>query len=151
MLSINKVFLVGNLTRDPELRYTPGGQAVTRVGFAVSHNFKSQSGEFRKETSFVDVVVWGRQAETCSEYLKKGSQAFVEGRLRVRDYDARDGSRRRAVEVVASRVQFMDRAPRRDQAEPSAEKAPAAEAPAAEVPAQETVDEPMPSFEEEEQ
>jgi len=145
VLTLNKVFLVGNLTRDPELRYTPGGQAVTKIGFAVSHSFKAQSGELKKETTFVDVVVWGRQAETCSEYLKKGSQAFVEGRLRVRDYDARDGSRRRAVEVVANRVQFMDR-PRRDQAEPVVEKAPVPEAPA-----QEAVDEPMPSFEEEEQ
>ena len=81
MASFNKALLMGNLTRDPELRYIPSGSAVTSFTVAMNRVYKLQTGEKKEETSFVRVVVWGRMAETCGEYLKKGSPVFVEGRL----------------------------------------------------------------------
>lgn len=107
MASLNKMLLIGNLTRDPELRYLPSGRAVCTIRIAASEKYKTASGEAKEDTLFLDVIVWGKQAENCSTYLKKGRSVFVEGRLRIRDYDARDGSRRRAVEVTASRVVFL--------------------------------------------
>lgn len=109
MASLNKVLLIGNLTRPPELRYTPSGTAVADLRLAVNRTFATQGGERREETCFVTVVVWGKQAESCSEYLDKGSQIFVEGRLQTRDWEGKDGQRRTATEVVAERVQFMSR------------------------------------------
>ncbi len=109
MASLNKVFLMGNLTRPPELRYTPSGTAVTDLRLAVNRNYTTQSGEKREETCFLTVVVWGKQAESCSEYLDKGSAIMVEGRLQTRDWETKDGQKRNVVEVVAERVQFMGR------------------------------------------
>jgi single-strand DNA-binding protein len=109
MASLNKVLLIGNLTRPPELRYTPNGTAVTDLRLAVNRSFTSQAGEKREDTCFLTVVVWGKQAETCGEYLDKGSQVFVEGRLQTRDWEAKDGQKRTVTEVVAERVQFMSR------------------------------------------
>ena len=109
MASLNKVLLIGNLTRPPELRYTPSGQAVADLRLAVNHDYPTQSGERRQEVCFLNVVVWGKQAESCSEYLDKGSQIFVEGRLQVRDWEGKDGQKRTSTEVVAQRVQFMSR------------------------------------------
>jgi single-strand DNA-binding protein len=109
MMSLNKVLLIGNLTRAPELRYTPSGTAVADLRLAVNRNYSTQSGERREETCFLTVVVWGKQAESCGEYLDKGSQIFVEGRLQTRDWESKDGQKRSATEVVAERVQFMSR------------------------------------------
>jgi single-strand DNA-binding protein len=109
MASLNKVFLIGNLTRPPELRYTPSGTAVADLRLAVNRNYTTQGGEKREEVSFLTVVVWGKQAETCGEYLDKGSPILVEGRLQTRDWETKDGQKRSVVEVVAERVQFMGR------------------------------------------
>ena len=109
MASLNKVFLIGNLTRAPELRYTPSGTAVADLRLAVNRNYTTQGGEKRDETCFLTVVVWGKQAESSTEYLDKGSPVMVEGRLQTRDWETKDGQKRNVVEVVAERVQFMGR------------------------------------------
>jgi single-strand DNA-binding protein len=109
MASLNRVLLIGNLTRAPELRYTPSGMAVSDLRLAVNRGYTTQGGEKREETSFLTVVVWGKQAETCNEYLDKGSPILVEGRLQTRDWETKDGQKRNVVEVVADRVQFLGR------------------------------------------
>src|SRR5215831_4492624 len=109
MASLNKVFLIGNLTRAPELRYTPSGMAVADLRLAVNSRYQTKSGEKREDTCFLNIVVWGKQAESCSEYLDKGSPIMVEGRLQTRDWETKDGQKRNVVEVVAERVQFMGR------------------------------------------
>ena len=116
--SFNKVMLIGNLTRDPELRYIPSGQAVTSFTLAVNRTYSSQSGEKKEETSFIRIVVWGRRGEVCNEYLKKGSPVFVEGRLQSRNWEGQDGTKRSTIEVIAFNVQFLYRAPRGEQAAP---------------------------------
>jgi single-strand DNA-binding protein len=107
MASINRVFLMGNLTRDPELRYTPGGSAVTEIGLAVNRRYKAQSGEMQEETTFVDITVWGRQAENVNQYLSKGRPVFVEGRLQLDSWETQDGQKRSKLKVVADNVQFL--------------------------------------------
>ena len=107
MASLNRVFLMGNLTRDPELRYTPGGAAVTNLRLAVNRRFRTQSGEMKEETAFVTVVAWGKQAETCSQFLSKGRAIFVEGRLQMRSWETPEGQKRNVLEIRASRVQFL--------------------------------------------
>lgn len=107
MASLNRVFLIGNLTRNPELRYVPSGTAVASFGIAVNRNFTTQTGEKKQETCFVKVVVWGKQAEACNQYLAKGSLVFVEGRLMYRSWDGQDGQKRSTLEVRADRVQFL--------------------------------------------
>jgi single-strand DNA-binding protein len=109
MASLNRVLLIGNLTRAPELRYTPSGMAVSDLRLAVNRGYTTQGGEKREETSFLTVVVWGKQAETCNEYLDKGSPILVEGRLQTRDWETKEGQKRNVVEVVAERVQFLGR------------------------------------------
>src|SRR2546428_14162475 len=109
MASLNRVFLMGNLTRPPELRYTPSGTAVADLRLAVNRNYTTQGGEKREETCFLTVIVWAKQAESCGEYLDKGSPIMVEGRLQTRDWETKDGQKRNVVEVVAERVQFMGR------------------------------------------
>src|SRR5262249_20744847 len=94
MASLNKVFLIGNLTRAPELRYTPSGTAVADLRLAVNRNYTTQGGEKREETCFLTVVVWGKQAESSGEYLDKGSPVMVEGRLQTRDWETKDGQKR---------------------------------------------------------
>jgi single-strand DNA-binding protein len=110
MASLNKVFLVGNLTRAPELRYTPSGTAVSDLRLAVNRSYTTQGGDRREETSFLTVVVWGKQAEASAQYLDKGSPVLVEGRLQTRDWETKDGQKRNVVEVVAERLQFLGRA-----------------------------------------
>ncbi|MBN1353862.1 MAG: single-stranded DNA-binding protein [Candidatus Omnitrophica bacterium] len=105
--SLNRVFLIGNLTRDPELRYVPSGTAVTTFDLAVNRVYSTQSGEKKEETSFIRIVVWARRAEVCAEYLTKGSPVFVEGRLRTRSWETQDGQKRITVEVIANNVQFL--------------------------------------------
>ncbi len=107
--SLNKVFLMGNLTRDPELRYLPSGQPVTSFSIAMNRVYNSQTGEKKEEVSYVRVVVWARLAEICNEYLKKGSPVFVEGRMQSRSWEAQDGTKRSTIEVVAQNVQFLPR------------------------------------------
>jgi single-strand DNA-binding protein len=101
----NKVILIGNLTKDPELRYTPQGTPVASFRLAVNRSFK-QGDDLRKETMFIDIVVFGKQAESCSQYLNKGSSALVEGRLQERRWES-DGQQRSKFEVVAQSVRFL--------------------------------------------
>lgn len=108
MTDLNRVFLAGNLTRDPEIRYIPSGKAVGELRLAVNRTYKTATGESRDETCFVGVVVWGRQAETCGEYLSKGSPALVEGRLQYDEWE-KDGQKHNRLRVVADRVQFLGR------------------------------------------
>lgn len=115
MPNLNRVFLMGNLTRDPELRYTPNGAAVANLRIAINRRFKDQSGETKEETCFVTVVVWGKQAEACSQYLNKGRPVFVDGRLRSRSWESQDGQKRNTMEVVAFRVQFLGGGPKTDE------------------------------------
>lgn len=103
---LNNVIIMGRLTRDPELRRTQGGTAVTSFTMAVDRDFKSQSGE--KETDFIDVVAWRNTGEFAAKYLAKGRMAVVEGRIQVRDWQDKDGNRRKSVEVVADNVYFAD-------------------------------------------
>ena len=111
MASLNKVLLLGNLTRDPELRYAPNGTAVARFGLAINSRFR-QGEEWKDDVCFVDVVVFGRQAETAGEYLAKGRMALIEGRLQWRSWEGQDGQKRSKHEVIADRVQFMSRGSR---------------------------------------
>ena len=107
MANLNKVFLIGNLTRDPELRYTPGGTAVANLGLAVNRKYKDSSSELKEEVCFLSVTVWDKQAEACCQYLKKGSAVFVEGVLQSRFWETKDGEKRSAIDVRAERVQFL--------------------------------------------
>lgn len=110
MAGLNKVMLIGRLGADPEMRYTANGQAVTTFNLAVNRNWTSRDGERREETEWVTIVCWEKLAETVSQYLQKGRQAFVEGRLQTRNWEGQDGVKRYKTEVVATTVQFLDRA-----------------------------------------
>lgn len=105
---LNKVILIGRLVADPQLRYTQTGIAVTNFTLAVDRPFVSQSGE--READFIDIVTWRKQAEVCANYLNKGRLVAVEGRLQIRSYDDQNGIRRKAAEIVADQVTFLDRA-----------------------------------------
>ena len=107
MANFNKVLLMGNLTRDPELRYIPSGAAVATFTIAVNRVYTTQTGEKKKDVCFVRVVVWGKTAEICGEYLSKGSPVFVDGRLQSRTWVGQDGQKRNTIEVVADNVQFL--------------------------------------------
>lgn len=107
MASLNKVILIGNITRDPELRYIPSGTAVATFTVATNRAYTLASGEKREESCFVRVVSWGRQAELCGQYLSKGSPVCVEGRLQSRSWETPDGQKRSTIEVVAQNVQFL--------------------------------------------
>ena len=111
MASCNKVFLIGNLTRDPEVRYTATGTPVANLGLATSRKYKSKEGELKEETCFVTLVAWGRQAELSAEYLKKGSPIFVEGRLVYRNWETANKEKRSTLEVRIERLQFLGKAP----------------------------------------
>lgn len=106
-LNINKVIIAGNLTRDPELRFIPSGQGVCNFTIATNRTYNSKDGEKKEEVTFLRVVAWGKLAEICNEYLKKGSSAYVEGRLQVRIWESEDGSKRTATDVLANNVQFL--------------------------------------------
>ena len=108
MASFNKVLLMGNLTRDPELRYIPSGTAVAKFGLAVNRDYvDKQSGEKKENVCFVDITVWGKQAETCNQYLSKGRPVFIEGRLEFSSWETKEGDKRSKLEVIAERVQFL--------------------------------------------
>jgi single-strand DNA-binding protein len=105
--SFNRVILVGNLTRDPELRYTPGSMAVTELGLAVNDRRKNAQGEWIEETTFVDVTLWGRTAEVACEYLKKGSSTLIEGRLKLDSWESQDGKKMSKLRVVGEKMQML--------------------------------------------
>ena len=108
MASFNKVILLGNLTRDPEVRYTPKGTAVTELGMAVNRVYTAENGEKREETTFVDVTLWGRTAEIAGEYLKKGRPVFIEGRLQLDTWDDKQsGQKRSKLKVVGEGLQLL--------------------------------------------
>lgn len=111
MASLNRIFLIGNLTRDPELRYTPQGTAVVNLRIAVNRKFRDKSGDQKEETCFVTVVVWDKQAESCNQYLQKGRTVFIEGRLQSRSWEDNSGQKRSVIEVRADRVQFLNYGP----------------------------------------
>lgn len=137
MANLNKVLLIGNLTKDPELRYTPAGTPVATLRLAVNRRFKNKNQEMKEETCFISVVVWSKQAETCNQYLHKGSPLFVEGRLQSRSWEDASGQKRSVIEVLAERVQFLGRPEQRgpSETEPAAVTT---EAPAAD-PSSETI------------
>ena len=108
MASVNKVILIGNCTRDPEVRYTPKGTAVTDLGLAINRYYTADNGEKREETTFVDVTLWGRTAEVAGEYLGKGKPVFVEGRLQMDSWDDKNtGQKRSKLKVVGDNIQLL--------------------------------------------
>ncbi len=107
MASLNKVFLIGNLTRDPELRYTPSGLAVVNLRLAVNRRYKDRNGENKEDVCFVTVTAWDKQAEVCNQYLQKGKPVFVEGRLQSRSWETSDGQKRNVLDIRAERIQFL--------------------------------------------
>ncbi|MFH1768246.1 MAG: single-stranded DNA-binding protein [Candidatus Omnitrophota bacterium] len=115
MVSLNKVLMIGNLTRDPELRYTPQGTAVATVRIAVNTQFKDKTGETKKDTCFINVIVWGQLAEVCNQYLEKGRSVLVEGRLVSRSWQDSEGKSKSVIEIRAMRVQFMS-GPKKEEA-----------------------------------
>ena len=127
MANLNRVLLIGNLTRDPELRYTPKGTAVTEIGLAVNRIYSGEDGEKKEETTFVDVTLWARQAEIAGQYLKKGRPVFIEGRLQLDTWDDKQtGQKRSRLRVVAENLQLLGS---RQDSEGSSSSSPAGSAP----------------------
>ncbi len=116
MAGFNKVILMGNLTRDPEIRYAPSGTPVANFGLAVNRRYR-QGEDMKEEVCFVDIVVFGKQAESCGQYLSKGNRALIEGRLQMRKFETKDGQKVTKHEVVAENVRFLSKRP-----EPGAER-----------------------------
>src|SRR5260221_7011949 len=124
MANLNKVLIIGNLTRDPEIKYTPKGTAVGDIGLAVNRTWTDGSGEKKEETPFVDVTLWGRQAEVAEQYLKKGRPVFIEGRLQLDTWDDKQTNQKRSrLRVVADNLQLLG--PRADSPAPAKPAAPA--------------------------
>jgi single-strand DNA-binding protein len=109
MASLNKIMLIGNVGSDPEMRYTPNGKAVTSFRMATNYRYSAPDGERREETEWFRVSVWGKQAESCNQFLSKGRRVYVEGRLHSRNWEGQDGQMRTSLEVSANRVIFLDR------------------------------------------
>jgi single-strand DNA-binding protein len=105
--NLNKVFLMGNLTRDPEVRYTPKGTAVGEFGVAINDSYKAQDGTIKESVTYVDIEVWSRQAETCKQYLSKGRSVFIEGSLKFDQWESPEGQKKSKLRVRAERVQFL--------------------------------------------
>ena len=138
MASFNKVILAGNLTRDPELRYTPKGTAIARLGIACNRKWKSETGELKEEVTFVDVDAFGKQAETIGQYLKKGRPILIEGRLKLDQWeDKQSGQKKSKLGVVLESFQFLDSGGRSDG---NASEAPRSRSSAAPAPAPEAAD-----------
>jgi len=140
MASYNRVLLIGNLTRNPEIRYTPSGTAVADLGLAVNESFKNKAGETVERTCFVDVVVWSRQAETAAEYLHKGSPVFVEGRLQLDQWESQEGEKRSKLRVRADRIQFLGSPGKGTEYADAPASLPADHTPPADAPAPEAAD-----------
>jgi single-strand DNA-binding protein len=113
-MSLNKCMIIGNLGRDPEMRYTPGGQAVTQFSVATNRNFKDQQGEWQSEAEWFRVVVWGDQGERAAENLRKGHKVYVEGRIQTRQWEDQTGNKRYTTELIANRVTSLERRDRED-------------------------------------
>ena len=111
MVGLNKIMVIGNLGTDPEMRYTPNGNAVTSFRLAVSRSYTTRDGERRQETEWFRIVAWNQQAESCNQFLQKGKRVYVEGRLKSDTWEGRDGQTRFSNEIVADRVLFLDRQP----------------------------------------
>jgi single-strand DNA-binding protein len=109
MVSLNRIMLIGNVGTDPEMRFTPSGNPVTSFRVATSRVYTTSEGERRQETEWFTVVAWKKQAESCNQFLSKGQRVYVEGSLRTRSWEGRDGQKRVTVEVIANRVLFLDR------------------------------------------
>ncbi|BCR06135.1 single-stranded DNA-binding protein [Desulfuromonas versatilis] len=109
-MSVNKVILVGNLGKDPELRYTPSGAAVATFSLATSERYKDRNGEWVDKTEWHNIVAWRQLAEICGKYLHKGKQVYIEGKIQTRSYDDRDGNKRYTTEIVADQMQMLGRA-----------------------------------------
>ena len=107
MAGVNKAILIGNLGRDPELRYTQSGQAVTNFSLATSENWTDKNGERTEKTEWHRIVAWGKTAELCAQYLSKGRPVYIEGRLQTRDWEDKEGVKRQTTEIVANTVQFL--------------------------------------------
>jgi len=114
MANFNKVFLMGNLTRDPEMKYTQSGQAVVSFGMAMNRKYRNRNNEMIEETTFVDIEGWGKQAETFNQYMRKGRPAFIEGRLKLDTWENREGQKRSKLRVVMENFQFIGGAAGRD-------------------------------------
>ena len=110
MVSFNKVFIIGNLTRDPELRFTPTGIPVATLRLAINSQYRDKAGERKTETCYINVVVWNKQAELVNQYLSKGRRILVEGRLQSRSWETSSGDKRSTIEIRADRIQFLDSA-----------------------------------------
>ncbi|MEW6685131.1 MAG: single-stranded DNA-binding protein [Candidatus Edwardsbacteria bacterium] len=106
---LNRVLLMGRLTRDPELRQTPNGTAVTTLGLAINRRFKNSAGEYQDKPTYVNIIAWQRLAELCTQFLHKGSAILVEGRLESRSWETEQGEKRNTLEVRADRIQFLDK------------------------------------------
>jgi len=104
---VNKAILIGNLGKDPEVRFTPGGQAVAKFSVATNEKWRDQQGQMQERTEWHNVVVWGKQAEACGQYLTKGQKVYVEGRIQNRSYDDKDGNKKYISEIVALNVRFL--------------------------------------------
>ena len=115
-MSLNKCMIIGNLGRDPEMRYTPSGQAVTQFTVATNRNYRDQNQEWQKETEWFRVVAWGQQAEFSAEYLRKGAKVFVEGRIQTRQWEDQSGQKRYTTELIANQVTSLERREREDEA-----------------------------------
>lgn len=124
-MSLNKCMIIGNLGRDPEMRYTPSGQAVTQFTVATNRNYKDQQGEWQKETEWFRVVVWGQQAERAAENLRKGNKVYVEGRIQTRQWEDQTGQKRYTTELVANQVSSLERRDRGDEEAPFPDESPA--------------------------
>ncbi len=128
MTSFNKVILLGNLTRDPEVRYTPNGIAVASFAIAVNRKYK-QGDETKEEVSYIDIVVFGKQAESCGQYINKGDSVLIDGRLQQRRWETEEGQKRNKIEVVAQSVNFMPKRSSAGHGGAHAQPEPAPEAP----------------------
>ena len=109
-MTLNKVMLIGNLTRDPELRTTTSGQQVASFGIATSRQWKNQAGQKQEQTEYHNIVVWGRLAEICKQYLGKGRKVYIEGRMQTREWEGQDGVKRQRTEIVTENMIMLDRA-----------------------------------------
>ena len=107
MASVNKVILIGNLGRDPELRYTQGGQGVANFTLATNERWKDKDGQSQERSEWHRIVVWGKQAENCAQYLQKGRSCYIEGRLQTREWEDKEGNKRQTTEIVAQNVTFL--------------------------------------------
>lgn len=108
-MSLNKCMIIGNLGKDPEMRYTSAGNAVTQMSVATNRNYRNQAGEWESETEWFRVVVWGEQGERAAEYMKKGHKVYVEGRMQTRSWEGQDGQKRYATELIANKVTSLER------------------------------------------